>query len=452
VRHLFEKEAHAAGRRIAVVGGGIAGLSAAWLLSKRHRVTLYEKNAWLGGHAHTVEVETPQGPIGVDTGFIVFNPGNYPNFTAMLEHLGVGSVDTTMSLGVSVGGGRLEYSSDPLGLFGQSSNLVSPRFWRMLMDLLRFYAHARALDERTVDGLSLADFLALEGYSAALVDDHILPMCAAIWSTTPSQMRDYPMRSFLRFFTSHGLLQVLNRPQWRTVLGGSRSYVQALRADMGPATAFRPGARRVTRQGGLTVVEDMTGQAEIFTDVVVATHADEALALLSDPSPDERAVLGAYRYTPNVAVLHDDRALMPKRRAVWAAWNYIGGHAPSDDAGRPLCVSYWMNRLQRLRTTRQLFVTLNPIREPDPAKVIGSYEYEHPLFDSAALAAQERLVDLQGQRNTWFCGSYFGYGFHEDALQSGLAVAGALGVAAPWGEKPSRIAPAVPPILLEAAE
>lgn len=426
-----------------MIGGGVAGLSAAWLLSKQHRVTLYEKNPWLGGHANTVDVETPEGGAAVDTGFIVFNPGNYPNFTAMLEHLGVASVDTTMSLGVSLRGGALEYSSDPIGLFGQPRNFVRPGFWRMLGDLLRFYAHARSLDEDGVDGMSLAGFLETEGYSATLVDDHILPMCAAIWSTTPQQMRDYPMRSFLRFFTSHGLLQVANRPLWRTVAGGSRSYVEALRADMGQTTEFRPGARRVTRQGGLSLVEDESGATEFFSDVVIGAHADEALRLLSDPSDDERDILGAFTYTPNTAVLHDDRSLMPKRRAVWAAWNYIGGDQ-DEDGERPLCVSYWMNRLQRLPTKRQLFVTLNPTHEPDPSRVIRSFEYEHPLFDASALAAQERLWELQGQRNTWFCGSYFGYGFHEDALQSGVAVAGALGVDAPWGEKPARIARAVP--------
>ena len=451
MKHLIETDARASGRRIAVIGAGVAGLSAAWLLSKQHRVTLYEKNPWLGGHANTVSVDTPEGQLGVDTGFIVFNPGNYPNFTAMLEHLGVGSVDTTMSLGVSVRGGKLEYSSDPTGLFGQPSNLVSMRFWRMIGDLLRFYSHARSLDEQAVDGISLAGFLDREGYSATLVDDHILPMCAAIWSTTPQQMRDYPMRSFLRFFMSHGLLQVMNRPLWRTVAGGSRSYVEALRADMGPATAFRPGARRITRQGGLSVVEDQAGGTEFFSDVVIAAHADEALGLLADPSPDEREVLGAFTYTPNTAVLHDDPTLMPKRRSVWAAWNYIGDES-ADAEDRPLCVSYWMNRLQGLKTSRQLFVTLNPSRAPDPARVIRSFDYEHPLFDAAALGAQERLWELQGQRNTWFCGSYFGYGFHEDALQSGLAVAGALGAEAPWGEKPSRIAAAVPPAMMQAAE
>lgn len=449
MRHLFEREAQASGRRIAVVGAGIAGLTAAWLLSRRHHVTLYEKNGWLGGHANTVDVDCPEGPVAVDTGFIVYNPQNYPNFTALLDHLGVDSVDSDMSLGVSIDGGRVEYSSRPQGLFGQKRNLANPRFWRLISDILRFYRETRALDHGAVDGISLGAFLERRRYSRALIEEHVLPMCAAIWSTTPEQMRDYPMRSFLRFFSSHGLLQVANRPQWRTVKGGSRAYVEALRNAFGPDVTVRPAARRIMREGGLSFVEDAEGRSEAFTDVVIAAHADEALALLADPTPAEREILGAIRYTPNIAVLHDDPALMPRRRAVWASWNYIGGTA-EEDAGRPLCVSYWMNYLQSLPTRRQLFVTLNPPQAPKPESVIRSFEYEHPLFDAAALAAQERLWELQGQRNTWFCGSYFGYGFHEDAMQSGLAVAAQFGEAPPWAAQPSRIA--APPLLLEAAE
>ena len=448
MRHLFEKEAHASGRRIAVIGSGIAGLSAAWLLSRRHHVTLYEKNHWLGGHANTVDVDCPEGPVAVDTGFIVYNPQNYPNFTAMLEHLGVPSVDADMSLAVSVDGGRVEYSSRPSGLFGQKRNFVNPRFWGLLTDILKFYRDANGLHDAQIDGISLGEFLEQRSYSRALVEEHVLPMCAAIWSTTPQQMRDYPMRSFLRFFTSHGLLQVANRPQWRTVRGGSRAYVERLREALGPGVTLQPAARRVVRQGGLSLVEDHAGRSEAFTDIVIASHADEALGLLADPSIEEREILGAFRYTPNVAVLHDDAGLMPKRRAVWASWNYIG--SAKESADRPLCVSYWMNHLQSLKTRRQLFVTLNPPRQPKPGSIIASFDYTHPLFDAAALDAQDRLWRLQGQRNTWFCGSYFGYGFHEDALQSGLAVAAAFGEMAPWGVRPSRIATA--PALLEAAE
>ena len=419
-----------------MVGAGIAGLSAAWLLSRRHEVVLYEKNSWLGGHANTVDVECPEGKVPVDTGFIVFNPRNYPNFTAMLEHLDVPSIDADMSLGVSVDDGRLEYSSLPRGLFGQPGNAFRWRFWRMLADILRFYEETNRLDETKVDGVTLGDFLAERRYGEALIEEHVLPMCAAIWSTTARQIRDYPMRSFLRFFSSHGLLQVVNRPQWRTVAGGSRAYVDALRAEMAGGVRIRSAATRITRAGGLVVIDDAAGQLDTFTDVVIAAHADEALGLLADPSANERQVLGAFQYTDNLAVLHDDRALMPKRRATWGSWNYLG--ARGDDGGTPLCVSYWMNRLQSLPTRRQLFVTLNPVRPP--RHTIAAFEYTHPLFDATALGAQDRLHELQGERNTWFCGSYFGYGFHEDALQSGLAVAKALGAPAPWTAKRSRIA------------
>ena len=351
-----------------------------------------------------------------------------------------------MSFGASIANGRTEYSSTALGLFGQPRNLVSPRYWQMIGDVLKFYRHTRGLDEAKVEG-SLGEFLERERYAGAVVDEHVLPMCAAIWSTTPQQMRDYPMRSFLRFFTSHGLLQLANRPEWRTVQGGSRAYVSALLDDMGHRISVRSAARRVVRRAGLSIVEDRDGRGEVYTDVVIAAHADEALALLAEPSAEERAILGAFKYTPNTAILHDDVALMPKRRSVWSSWNYIG--VDDVEADRPLCVSYWMNALQKLPTKRQLFVTLNPIQPPKAESVIQSFNYTHPLFDAAALKAQDQLWRLQGEHNTWFCGSYFGYGFHEDALQSGLAVADALGESPPWAATRTRIAAAP---LLQAAE
>lgn len=435
-------------RRIAVVGAGISGLSAAWLLSRQHEVTLYEKEDWLGGHAHTVDVATPKGTLAVDTGFIVYNQANYPNFTAMLDHLGVGSIETHMSFAASVGDGRFEYSSDLRGLVGQKRNLARPGYWQMLLDIVRFYGHAESLlDSPDIEGMTLGDFLARHGYSASLVDLHVLPMCAAIWSSSAEAMRGMPMQAFVRFFSSHQLFKIGGRALWRTVEGGSRSYVEALVKDFASPVRQAPAARAISRQGGLVTVEDVGGGRDVFTDVVMASHADQTLALLADADALERAVLGQFRYTSNRAVLHDDTSLMPRRKHVWASWNYIGGDGDSGDEA--LCVSYWMNRLQGLDRRHPIFLTLNPPREPRDSAMKLSYVYDHPLFNQDALAAQGRLWELQGRHGTWFCGSYFGYGFHEDGLQSGLAVAENFGVSRPWARPVNRIAEA--PAMLEPA-
>lgn len=418
-------------RRIAVIGAGVAGFSAAWLLSPRHEVTLYEENDWIGGHAHTVDVETSSGAIAVDTGFIVYNDRSYPNFSAMLDHLGVASVPTNMSFAASTGGGRFEYSSDFLGLIGQKRNIARPQYWKMLADIVRFYGHAEGLlDSPEIEEVTLGEFLSHHDYSAGLIDYHILPMCAAIWSSSADQIRAFPMRAFVRFFASHNLFAIGRRIVWRTVKGGSRSYIEALKREFSGRIITANGARRVGREDGLVVIEDSTGKREVYTDVVLGTHADTSLRLLADADALETSLLGAFPYTENVAVLHEDRSLMPRRRHVWASWNYIGEDKAPDE--RALCVSYWMNRLQGLDRRQPLFITLNPTHEPRPSAIKRSFSYSHPLFDHAALAAQRDLWRLQGRRNTWFCGSYFGYGFHEDALQSGLAVAERFGVRRPW--------------------
>jgi predicted NAD/FAD-binding protein len=439
----------ARGRRIAVIGGGVAGLSAAWLLSRQHQVTLYEKEEWLGGHAHTVDVDTAHGRVAVDTGFIVYNQANYPNFTALLEHLGVGSTETHMSFAASIGDGRFEYSSDLRGLVGQKRNLARPGYWQMLADIVRFYGHAESLlDSPEIEGMTLGEFLTRHGYSAPLVDLHVLPMCAAIWSSSAEAIRGFPMRAFVRFFSSHQLFKIGGRALWRTVQGGSRSYVEAMLGDFASPVQQRAAAKAIHRHGGWVSVEDVAGGRDTFDDVVIASHADQALNLLDDADGLERQVLGAFRYTQNRAVLHDDTTLMPRRKHVWASWNYIGGD--KDGGSDALCVSYWMNRLQNLDRRHPIILTLNPTREPRDGTFKQSYDYEHPLFDQEALSAQKRLWELQGRRGTWFCGSYFGYGFHEDGLQSGLAVAENFGVARPWATPPNRIAEA--PAQLQAAE
>ena len=440
---------------IAVVGAGISGMSAAWLLSGRHKVTLYEAQSRLGGHSHTVEAPGPDGALPVDMGFIVYNEANYPNLVALFDHLGVATKPSNMGFSVSLDGGRVEYGGDSLpALFAQWRNLVRPRFWSMLSDLVRFYReaplHACALHSGMV---SLGDYLDSEGYGAAFQDDHLLPQAAAIWSASVEDIRAYPATAFIRFCENHGLLKIVGRPAWRTVEGGSRAYVQKLTAAYADRVRLGAAVTRVTRIPGGVLVTDATGAARRFDHVVIAAHADEGLAMLDDPTPRERTLLSAFRYSLNRAVLHTDPALMPKRRQTWSAWNYIG--RAGDDA---LCVTYWMNRLQGLPAKSPLFVTLNPVHEPDPARVIRTETYEHPLFDAAALRAQEQLWSLQGAGGVWWCGAYFGAGFHEDGLQAGLAVAEALGgVKRPWlvDDESARIrlsdTPAAPPPLARAA-
>lgn len=420
-------------RRVAVIGSGISGLSAAWLLSRKLSVTLYESEKRLGGHSNTIMVPTKNGPLPVDTGFIVYNERNYPNLVALFKEIGVPTADSNMSFAASLEGGKLEYSGSGLnGLIGQRGNVVRPRFWRMMRDILRFYKQAPALLLRPdLTGVSLGEYLDRNDYAPAFIEDHLLPMGAAIWSTTASEMRAYPLLAFVRFFASHGLLSLADRPKWRTVLGGSREYVQRLSQSFTEGIRLGVEVRSISRENGRVVVTDTAGNADTFTDVVIATHADQALGLLADAVHDERDLLGAFRYTDNVAVLHSDENLMPKRRRVWASWNYIG-ESRSENA-QPLCVTYWMNRLQNLDRRHPLFVTLNPTREIAPSKVIGRYHYAHPLFDQRALDAQLQLWRLQGRRNTWFCGAYFGFGFHEDGLQSGLAAAESItDVRRPW--------------------
>jgi predicted NAD/FAD-binding protein len=408
--------------KVAVIGSGVSGLSCAWLLQGRHDVTVYEADPRIGGHSHTVEAAAGADTIPVDTGFIVYNEANYPNLTALFRHLGVETQHAEMSFGVSLDGGALEYGSAHLGaLLAQPGNLFKPRFWAMIADLVRFYREApQALADLEREPLTLGELLDRGGYGEAFQHDHLLPQVGAIWSTSPAGARDYPALALIRFFTNHGLLNLTTRPQWRTVAGGSRAYVAKLTAPFADRIRRDCAVVRVRRLiGGGVEVRDRQGHVERFDRVVIATHADQSLAMVEAPTAREQAILGAFRYSKNVAVLHSDAALMPRRRAAWSGWNHIGRRDQPDG----FCVTYWMNRLQTLPRRRDLFVTLNPCVTPDPAKVIGSYMYDHPLFDTAALNAQRRLWSLQGVGGLWYCGAHFGAGFHEDGLQSGLAAA-----------------------------
>lgn len=410
--------------RVAVIGSGISALSCAWLLSRRHEVVLYEKADRLGGHTNTVDVRGPQGTLPVDTGFIVFNDVTYPNLVALFDHLGLKSRVTDMSFAVSLDEGRFEYAAP--ALFAQRRNAFRPRFWTMLGEILRFYREAPAqLATLNDPELTLGDYLKREGFSEAFRDDHLLPMAAAIWSSPAHTLMDYPAQSFIRFCGNHGLLNLRGRPVWRTVEGGGRAYVARMAGALGDGVRLSREATRVRRTHGRVEVMDNHGRTERFDHVVIGTHADQALAMLAEPTGQERSLLGAFRYSRNLTVLHSDASLMPRRRRAWAAWNYIGA-----DGG--LCVSYWMNRLQGL-PGQDLFVTLNPPRPPRPETLLRTEIYEHPIFDPAAVRAQKALWSLQGQGGVWYCGAHFGAGFHEDGLQSGLAVAEQLGgVRRPW--------------------
>ena len=419
-------------KTIAVIGGGISGLSAAWLLSRRYDVMLFERELRFGGHSNTVEVVRASGETPVDTGFVVYNIQSYPNLIALFDHLGVATARSDMSFAVSLDDGAYEYSGTGLGgLFGQPSNALRPSHLRMLLEIRRFFRQAPGLlagDPETSP--TLAEYLKANRYSAAFVAHHILPMAEAIWSAPPSAVMVFPVVSFVRFFANHGLLQIKNRPEWRTVVGGSRSYVSAILADFGGRVALGRGVSHVRRSSNGVAVTDNAGRTELVDACVVAVHANEALELLADADSQERAVLGAFAYQNNRAVLHADPALMPKRRRVWSSWNYLGSRS---DAHATPSVTYWMNRLQTLETEENIFVTLNPIRPIAERAQIAAFDYSHPMFDAAAIAAQRQLWSLQGRSHTWFCGSYFGYGFHEDGLQSGLAVAEDIGgVRRPW--------------------
>jgi len=412
--------------RIAVVGAGVSGLVVAHLLHERHEVTVFEAAGYAGGHANTVRVDTPNETHEIDTGFIVFNDRNYPSFERLLERLGVASQPSTMTFGVSDGTGEFEYSgASPNGLFANRRHLLTPWFHRMVTDLARFNRAARellALEDSGRD-LPLAEWLERQRLSRAFIDRLIVPQASAVWSADPRQMWSFPARFLAEFFDHHGMLGFRGRPQWRTVRGGSKRYVEALLARFSGRLRLSTPVQEITRATGHVLVRPAGGEAERFDEVVLATHSDQALALLRDAGPRERDILGAIPYQENEAVLHTDLRLLPRRRRAWASWNY---HLLSEPVGRAT-VTYHMNRLQSLRAEREFCVTLNRSEAIDPTQVIRTIAYAHPVYTAAGVEAQKRFEEINGHRRTHFAGAYWGSGFHEDGVRSAVRVAERFG-------------------------
>ncbi len=431
--------------RIAVVGGGISGLGAAWLLSNQHHVTLFEANDYIGGHTNTVDVPGPGGTrVPIDTGFIVFNERNYPHLTGLLHTLEATTRASDMSFGFSDRKTGLEWAGDNLNtLFAQRRNLLNPRFIAMTLDILRFNrAGKRFLGQSGGEAMSLGEFLDQINAGQAVRERYLLPMAAAIWSCPPETMLHFPARRFLQFFDNHGLIDLTNRPLWQTVHNGGREYVRRMLPAINGDSHSSTPVRQVRRKGETVELFGDQGSLGEYDHVVLASHADQALAMLEEPSFWESTLLGSIRYQRNEAWLHRDPALMPRNRRVWSSWNYLAGNNQSQ-----ACVSYWMNRLQELQTDEQWFVTLNPPEPPADALVFRRMDYDHPVFDTGAMRAQDMLPQIQGRDRVWFCGSYWGYGFHEDALRSAVNIAAAFDIRPPWTlmdtlpEQPAETAP-----------
>ncbi len=422
--------------RIAVVGSGIAGLGAAHALRTRfgHDVVVFEQEARLGGHSHTVDVDLDGQRYGVDTGFLVFNDRTYPRLITLFKSLNVASSASEMSFAVRNDVSGLEWSGTSIGaLFADPRNAFRWRFWAMLRDVMRFNKAATTLANTNVPSdapygkESLGDYLRRNHYSAAFCDDYLLPMAACIWSSPKSQVLAFPIASFVHFFHNHGLLAIRNRPQWRTVTGGSRNYVAKI-------AALLPDIRVSTKVTQIERFDDYVlvyshGVSERFDRIVFACHSDQALALVDKPNIAERAALSAVKYQQNTAVLHTDAAFMPKRKRAWSAWNYLVMNESAGGNQARVSLTYWINRLQPLPFATDVFVTLNPHQLPNPEKIIKTMTYAHPLLDGNAVAAQSQIRKMQGERCTYYAGAWLGYGFHEDGLASGQRVAEAIGPA-----------------------
>jgi len=417
-------------KKIAVIGGGVAGIVSAYLLQDKYQVSLFEQNNYLGGHTNTIELtEGPDAGLAVDTGFIVLNDATYPLFQKFLARLDVPTRVSEMSFGFQCLRSGLVYAGNDLnGLFAQRKNLLSPTFYRFLLEIARFNRTAsRDLDANSVAAITLGEYLQQGQFSAYMIENYLLPMAAAIWSTPTLRAADFPAEAFLRFFKNHGLLSVRNRPQWRTVVGGSFAYVKAFQRDFSGDIHLNAGVEKIFRGADGVQLQFADGRNERFDQAVIATHADQALRLLGVPSVEEQRLLSPWEYQLNHTVLHTDASLLPPQRPAWSAWNFTREVAEDTD-NQPVFVSYYMNLLQGLQAKQDYCVTLNRRESFRPETVIAEFDYQHPQYSFASLATQSELPKLNGERNSWFCGSYFGYGFHEDAVRSAVAVAEGFGV------------------------
>ena len=416
--------------RIAVVGSGIAGLSAAWLLNRSHDVTLFEAEPRLGGHTHTVDISLEGQTFPVDTGFLVFNHRTYPELTALFQQLGVETTSSTMSFSVKLNQPAIEWAGGSLRtVFGQPSNLLRPAFWGMLRDILRFNREA-SVDAALSDRVTLGHYLKARHYSPAFIEWYLLPMAAAIWSCPATQMLEFPLSSFVNFCHNHGLLQVTDRPQWRTVLGGGREYVKKLAAGL-PDIRLGCPVSAVRKRGGQIQLTH-AGGIDTYDQVVLACHSDQAQALLGNSMPQLDEQLAHLAYQMNYAVLHSDARVLPTRRSLWSAWNYQAGGGTLSE--RPVTVNYLINQLQPLPVQSPVIVSLNPTQCIDSAAILGEYHYSHPVFTREARQAQQALQALNGREGVWLAGAWMGYGFHEDGLNSAIDVARRLDIEAPWRE------------------
>jgi predicted NAD/FAD-binding protein len=409
--------------KIAIIGSGISGLGAAYLLNKAsHSITIFEKNNYVGGHSRTIDVAIDGKKQSVDTGFIVFNYRNYPLLTKLFDELNVAVEKTDMSFGASIEGGWLEYGTPKLSaVFSQKKNLLRPQFYKMIYDILKFnkksknYLNSKLTLGQCLDELKMGDWF--KNY-------YLLAMGGAIWSTPISGMLNYPVRSFIKFFENHGLLTVNDQPQWYTVTGGSREYIKILTKDFADKILLNNGVKKVIRNNDKIEIIDSNSQIHIFDKVVFACHSDQTIKLLESPTEEEKNIIGNIKYQKNNIIVHSDKNFMPKNKNAWSSWVYLS--EGKSDKNSQVCLSYWMNRLQNFKTTKPIIITLNTKRKP--ANIIDEYEFEHPVFDEIAIQAQGKIDEIQGRNNTYFCGAYLKYGFHEDGFASGVKVANLIGV------------------------